>query len=763
MSKGSLRTSVSLTDPVQRAAARRNPLEWLRSLPQPFAIDEAQLAPELPVALKRLLDETGDNLRCVLTGSAAIGRTGLGGTDPLARRSVRLALEPLTEAELINTTPWSVVDQLFDGQPAAGASSAPVDWRDHIVRGGLPRYRVGDDHGSTSWRRRRLLADVDSILTNDVLPDVRFDLRTARDVVQRVLRTPSGEVKAASIGSALELDARTVNRYLDIAERRFLLHELPNFRQSIRQSARTTAKIYPADVALSAALLLQGEGSFDDDRIRGGLMEAHVVQQIRAHVAWSSARVTAFHWRESRNGRTDEVDVILEDERGRLVAVEVKSAASSRHDDFRGIRAFQDKFPDRFHRGYVVVTEGTPTNVGPNLWTLPIASLQSQEFWTTSTSSAPAHSAPISPNRATSNPPMPTDARVFMSYTHADQNSAYAGDLQQFARDVVDTLDGIHGRTAELFIDQDDGRWGEDLWARLEAELESATFFLPFITPRYLKSESCRHEFTRFLDAAERAGAPHLMLPLLWIAAPAMPASTNSDVIAQRLQRTRHIDATAARTGDRSSVQYRQLVEQAADQLAQVMSEREAAPTREGTPLGPVEDVDVPALDDTVVEIEDLIPAVESALETFLNRLTVLGSTMETALVIDPSQSPRLLRQSLTTAARALQAPSSELTEASGIAIALWQDLMSKLNALAQISRDLGEPVPAEIMAEIEQFADEMTGLDTAELALIASQMPRLSSHLAPAARSLNAAVATVKTMGQSAQAFVDAQSAENN
>lgn len=373
----------------------RSPLEWLRSLPQPFAIDEAQLAPELPIALKRLLDKTGDNLRCVLTGSAAIGRAGLGGSDPLARRSVRLVLEPLTEAEPAdNAVPWSVVDQLVDGAPETAAPNTPVNWRQHIEHGGLPRYRVGDGGAPIPGLHRRLLADVGSILTNDVLPDTKFDLRTARDVVHRVLRTPSGELKAASIGSALGLDARTVNRYLDIAERRFLLHELPNFRPSTRQSVRTTAKVYPADVALSAALLLQGQGSFDDDRTRGGLMEAHVVQQVRAHVAWSNLLATPFHWRDWRNGRTDEVDLVLEDERGRLVALETKSAAAPRNEDFRGIRAFQDKFPDRFHRGYVIVTEGTPTTVGNDLWTLPLASLQSPDFWAQAAQTIPVKTAP---------------------------------------------------------------------------------------------------------------------------------------------------------------------------------------------------------------------------------------------------------------------------------------------------------------------------------------------------------------------------------
>lgn len=162
---------------------------------------------------------------------------------------------------------------------------------------------------------------------------------------------------------------------------------------------------------------------------------------------------------------------------------------------------------------------------------------------------------------------MPSEAQRFMSYTHADQAATYGGDLRVLARDVVDALEGIHGRRAQLLIDVEDGRRGEDLWVRLEEELESSTFFMPFMTPRYLTSDGCRREFTRFLDTAERLGAAHLVLPLLWIALPAMSSSASGDVIVDRLQRTRYIDATAARSANRGSAEYRQLVEQIADQL----------------------------------------------------------------------------------------------------------------------------------------------------------------------------------------------------
>ncbi|MCA0178262.1 MAG: DUF4143 domain-containing protein [Actinobacteria bacterium] len=95
--------------------------------------------------------------------------------------------------------------------------------------------------------------------------------------------------KVAAIANELGIDARTVNRYLDVLERRFLVTELPNLRQPLKQSSRSTAKAYPADVALSTAYATASGRQLDHEQVRGGVFEALVAQQLRAHLGWTEA------------------------------------------------------------------------------------------------------------------------------------------------------------------------------------------------------------------------------------------------------------------------------------------------------------------------------------------------------------------------------------------------------------------------------------------------------------------------------------------
>lgn len=753
--QGALATRVSLTDAAALRAAQENPLPWLRRLPQPFAIDEAQLAKELPLALKALLDERDDQVSAVLTGSAEIGRTGLGGSDPLARRARRVSLEPLAESEINGETDWNLVDALFDTDPRVGAESTSPAWEDHVIRGGLPLYRLRDPGRAAHSLQRDIRDDLDGILSDDVLPGERYDLRLARRVLDYGLRNPASEVKAKTIANALELDARTVNRYLDIAERRFLLHEIPNLRPSAKQSARATAKFYPADPALSAALLGSGPSLGDlDDRVRGGLLEAHVAQQIRAHLGWATTATELRHWRSHSNGRTDEVDLVLQDEKGRLVGLEVKSG-TPRSSDLKGLRRLQDAYPEQFQRGFIISPTGAPmpADAKGDFWRIPLTALMTQELWQRMPPSLQSHTP--SPAEKLGGPEMsPAEAQIFMSYSHLDQTSAIGGDLRRFAQDVVEALEGLFGKTVQLFIDTEDGRWGEKLWDRLDRELDSATYLLPFITPRYLTSDGCRREFTRFSEAAQRQTSAQRVLPLMWIHP---PATMQKDPVYHSASELRYVDAHAARTSERSSQPYREIIETTAAELHRVISEHEQAPAPD-SPSPEGQPADLP-LDELFEDVEERTPRLLNAVNDFNIAMRAMGDALPQALNLPENGSPAELRAALQKAEKSLSQPSHDLETAAESTLRQWEELFASLNAAARQSRAMQQPIDRSLIEKIQGIADQLYAIPMAELEPMAQQMPLFSAGLAPTSRSLLAAIRTVRTIGSSAQDFVDANS----
>lgn len=70
-----------------------------------------------------------------------------------------------------------------------------------------------------------------------------------------------------------------------------------------------------------------------------------------------------------------EVDIVLEDRRGRIVGIEVKASDSPGREDFRGIEAMRDMLGERFHRGMLLHTGTAAVPAGDRLWSVPVDAL----------------------------------------------------------------------------------------------------------------------------------------------------------------------------------------------------------------------------------------------------------------------------------------------------------------------------------------------------------------------------------------------------
>ena len=124
-----------------------------------------------------------------------------------------------------------------------------------------------------------------------------------------------------NLGQTLSLDRRTVDRYLAVLERRFLLTRLPNLALTPTTQSASRAKAHAFDTAVAAESLRRSGVDLKADRERfGQLLESWVVQQLMSAATWSSFPVEGFYWRRSKRP-TAEVDLVLVDDRGRTVSV----------------------------------------------------------------------------------------------------------------------------------------------------------------------------------------------------------------------------------------------------------------------------------------------------------------------------------------------------------------------------------------------------------------------------------------------------------
>jgi predicted AAA+ superfamily ATPase len=106
--------------------------------------------------------------------------------------------------------------------------------------------------------------------------------------------------------------------------------------------------------------------------LAGPLLENFVAMELKKQVTWSEARPNLYHFR-TQSGQ--EVDLVLEDAAGRLLAIEVKGAATVGARDFSGLHALTEATGDRFVCGIVLYAGSETVPFSERLFALPVASL----------------------------------------------------------------------------------------------------------------------------------------------------------------------------------------------------------------------------------------------------------------------------------------------------------------------------------------------------------------------------------------------------
>jgi len=129
-------------------------------------------------------------------------------------------------------------------------------------------------------------------------------------------------------------------------------------------------------VGLLAYLLRAGAArAAADQAVTGKLFENFVAMEVMKHLAWAEREVRAYHYRDTARKRHNEVDVVLEDQAGNLVALEAKAAASLTRDDWAALEWLRDQRSERFALGVVIYTGERALPLADRLWALPVSTL----------------------------------------------------------------------------------------------------------------------------------------------------------------------------------------------------------------------------------------------------------------------------------------------------------------------------------------------------------------------------------------------------
>lgn len=367
---------VTLDDDDQRSAARDDPRGYLEGLRRPLFIDEAQRAGDpLLLAVKAEVDRHPRAGSFILSGSTRF-LTVPTLSESLAGRAAIAELWPLSVAERVDAPPAFLDAILTEPAALAQARPEPVTRHEYLqlaCTGGFPEALQRQTARSRATWFRSYLA---TVTQREVADISRIRHLAALPRLMRLLAAlTAGELNAARLADDLGLDGDTVRSYLALLETVYLVHLLPAWSRNLTTRVKRRPKIHLTDTGLAAWLREQSADSLarpEHAAVAGPLFETFVINELLKLRSVSEVEVSLWHVQDRAGG---EVDCILETPAGRVVAMEVKAAATARAEDFRHLKALRDRLGADFVAGVVLFAGSEPVPFGDRLFALPVSLL----------------------------------------------------------------------------------------------------------------------------------------------------------------------------------------------------------------------------------------------------------------------------------------------------------------------------------------------------------------------------------------------------
>lgn len=261
-------------------------------------IDEAQRIKNIGLTLKLLVDEFKD-VQVIATGSSALELANEI-REPLTGRKREYHLYPFSTAELIDNSSVLQETRLLEQR---------------LIYGFYP-----DIVNSPSEAQANLSELTNSYLYKDILSlqDIRKPALLERLLVALALQIGS-EVSYTEIGQTIGSDSKTVDRYVELLEKCFVIFQVGAFSRNLRNEIKKGKKIYFYDNGIRNAIIK----NFSPLSLRldiGALWENFLVSERQKANHYANHYVNTYFWRTHAQQEID----LVEEAGGVLYAWEFK-------------------------------------------------------------------------------------------------------------------------------------------------------------------------------------------------------------------------------------------------------------------------------------------------------------------------------------------------------------------------------------------------------------------------------------------------------
>lgn len=249
-------------------------------------IDEAQRIENIGLCIKLIIDVL-QNVKVIATGSSAFDLANKI-NEPLTGRKWEYYLYPFSFAEMVNHTNLLEEKRLLEHR---------------LVYGYYPE--IVNEFGDEQQRLKQL---VDSYLYKDILIWEKI-LKPERleKLLQALAFQLGNEVSYHELGQMTGLDNETVEKYIQILEKAFIIFRLGTLSRNLRNELKKSRKIYFYDNGLRNALI----NSFNPIGLRndiGALWENFLMSERLKHLMYSENHYLRYFWRTHNQQEIDYVE-----------------------------------------------------------------------------------------------------------------------------------------------------------------------------------------------------------------------------------------------------------------------------------------------------------------------------------------------------------------------------------------------------------------------------------------------------------------------
>jgi len=285
-----------------------------------LVIDEAQYIENVGLILKILVD-TYPNIQVIATGSSSFDLVNKIG-EPLTGRARHFSMFPLAVSEV-----------------CSDAISAQSMLEKILIYGLYPSVFKENDYAESA---KELEEIVSGYLYKDIL---EFESLKHSDKIVKLLQMLAlqvgSEVSSIELGKSLRMDRATVEKYIDLLEKCFVIFRLRSFSRNLRKELTKSCKIYFYDLGIRNSLIR----NYNPLTIRndiGALWENFCILERMKQNQKAKISPNIYFWRHYSGQEVD----YLEEYGGRIRAYEFKYSPNQRA---KAPKAFMEAYHPEFN------------------------------------------------------------------------------------------------------------------------------------------------------------------------------------------------------------------------------------------------------------------------------------------------------------------------------------------------------------------------------------------------------------------------------